>query len=270
MGRTSLRPGGLQQRHAVDEGERTLLDGDRENTLRIKSLGYYEWYICASFEKVQYSTAVIALKFHFLHSGNVSAFFTNSSDPNQRWGPSQPGTGDCVLATKNLTGAISWTTIACASTQMVDQICENTTGYEKASNGKYYKQHGIALRNHSEAQAICASQGGNLANMFGPNWSATEPYRLRMLRGVANAQMKLGGISPPGEIGLWVLPDGSQYNVSTAGVEWGTFQPTRLSTEPCISYGQSSMFSFNDIACCIVTPGASDSFLCEATLPSQK
>ncbi len=149
---------------------------------------------------------------------------------------------------------------------MVDQICENTTGYERATNGKYYKHHGIALGVFADAQAICASEGGNLANVFGINWIATEPYRLRVLRGPNPAVMRVGGNSNADRT-AWILPDGSQAApLQASGVDWGQYQPGTVSLEKCLCYHASSFILLNDIICSS-SPGQYDSFLCEILLP---
>jgi hypothetical protein len=153
-----------------------------------------------------------------------------------------------------------WETVLCNSTQLVDLICENTTGYERASNGKYYKQHGIVLRYHSDAQAICASEGGNLANLFGSNWFAAEPYRLRILNGLPYMQMKIAGTRNSANTS-WILPDGSELSPNKVpGVDWGVGQPNSFN-DRCLCYGQ--YHRFNDYNCGRTPMTNYDSFLCE-------
>ena len=166
------------------------------------------------------------------------------------------------MQARKVSNIMRWETVSCTSTALVDHICQSSIGYERASNGKYYKHHTIALKNHSEAQAICASEGGNLANLFGSNWFAAEPYRLRIING-PSSQMKIGGTDNVTKM-IWTLPDGSIYNVTNAGVDWGTMQPSGNTTQNCLAYGQ---FQKYNCIICSANPGTYDSFLCEVVLP---
>jgi hypothetical protein len=107
-----------------------------------------------------------------------------------------------------------WQAELCGSTWGIGfaTICKRVLGYERSTNGKYYKVIHKMNLNHQQAKQICSADGAALA--IAPYGSqdkrAVEKYIVRLaavVREIASAGFWVDGTDAALE-GTWKLPDG--------------------------------------------------------------